>query len=62
MPQCGAFQSVGAGDVGAERIHPRQSKRDRSFLNTLQGNSRQDSKGETVCQEAVLRGHGNRAE
>ena len=43
---------VGAGGAGGERIHPRQKKRDRSVLNTLQGTSGQDSKGETVCHEA----------
>jgi len=35
--------------MGSERIHPRQNKGDRSLLNTPQGSSGQESKGETVC-------------
>lgn len=41
--------------MGGKRIHPRQNERDRSLLNPLQGSSEPDSKGETVCQEAVGR-------
>ena len=52
---------VGAGGLGSKRIHARQ-KRDKSISNTLQGGGGQDSKGETVCFEAVVRGHSYRAE
>ena len=45
---------VGAGSMGSERIHQRQSKGDRSLLNTLQGSPREDSKGQAVCIEAVV--------
>ena len=37
--------------VEVKKIHPRQNKRDRSLLNTLQGSSSQGSKGETACQD-----------
>ena len=40
----------------------RQNKGDRSLLNTLQGSSGQDSKGETVCHEAVVRDYSYREE
>lgn len=42
-----------------KRIHPRKNKGDRSLLNTLQGSSGQDSKGETVGRqrwEAIVKG------
>lgn len=44
---------VEADGVGGERIHLRQSKRNRSLLNTLQGSGGQGSKGEPVCHEAA---------
>ena len=47
---------VEAGGTGGERIHLRQNKGDRSVLNTSQGSSGQDSKGETVCKETVCGG------
>ena len=45
---------VGAGGAGSKRIHPRQNKRARGVLNTLQGSSGQDRKGKTIF--AVVRG------
>ena len=45
---------VGAGGRDGERIHPRLNKRDRILLNTLQGSSMQDSKGEIVCNKTVV--------
>ena len=36
------------GAIGIERIHLRQNLGDRSLLNTLQGSSRQDPRGEAV--------------
>lgn len=39
---------VGAGGTGCKR---------ESLLNILRGNRGQDSKGETVCQEAAVRGY-----
>ena len=51
---------VGASDSGGERIHSRQNKGDRSLLNTLQGSSGQDSRGETRCHVAVVSGHSSR--
>lgn len=44
------------GGPGHERIHLRQNKVDRSLLTTLQGSGGQDSKGETICKEAVGQG------
>lgn len=41
-----------AGGASGERIYPRQNKRDRSLLTTLQGSSEQDSKGDTGHKEA----------
>lgn len=42
-----------AGGGGSERIHPRQSKGDRSLLNKLQGSSGQGSKGGTDVGHGV---------
>ena len=53
---------IGGQGMGGERIHPRQNKRNKSLLNTLQKSSRQDSKGETVWQEVVVKGYRYRAE
>ena len=50
---------VEANGVGGERIHLKQNKGDRSLLNTSQGSSGQDSRGEAVCHEVV--GGGERA-
>lgn len=57
----GLSDRVEAGNAGSERIHPRQNKRDESLLNTPQGSSGRNSKGETVCPKAVVRGHRYRA-
>lgn len=50
---------MGAGShAGSERVPlKRQNKeRERSLLNTQQGSSGQDSRGETVCYEVVVTG------
>lgn len=47
---------VEACGVGGERIHPKQNKGDRGLLDTRQGGSGQGSRGETICQEVVIRG------
>ena len=47
---------VDACGVGGERIHLRQNKGERSLLNTQQGGSRQDSRGEAVCNEVSGQG------
>ena len=52
-PNVGHSDPVKAGGTGGETIHLRPNKRDKSLLNTLPGSSGQDSKGETVCSEAV---------
>lgn len=52
----GHSNQVEAGNLGRERIHPRQGKRGRRLLNARQGSLWQDSKGETVFREAVGRG------
>ena len=44
----GQLDTVEAGGPGSERIHSRQNKGDRSSLNTLQGNSGQDSRGDCL--------------
>lgn len=41
---------VEASVAGGEGIHPKQNKGNRNLLKTLQGSSRQGSKGETVYQ------------
>lgn len=46
----------GQRPAGGERIH-RGRKKETSLWNTLQGGSGRDSKGETVWQEAVVRGY-----
>ena len=51
---------VEAGCAGRERILPRQNKGERSLLSTLEGSSRQESKGDTSCNEAVCGGGGHR--
>lgn len=53
---------LAAGSMDAERIYPRRNKRDRGLLNTPQGISEQDSRGETVCREVVVRGYSYRTE
>ena len=50
---CGAVDQVQAGSTGGERIHLRQSKGDRSLMNTPQGSSGQDCRGEAVGNEVV---------
>ena len=52
---------MAAGDAGCERIHPRQNKKVRSLLDTLQGGFRQDDKGGTATRQ-WQRGYTYRAE
>ena len=52
-PKWGDDGWVEAGGTGGERIHPRQNRGDRSFVNTLQGSSGQDRRGEAVCKDAA---------
>lgn len=49
--QRGHPNRAGAGSVGGERIHPRQNKGDGGSIG-------QDTKGETVCLEAMAGGEG----
>lgn len=49
---------VEAGSMCGEGIQPREDKGDRILLNTLQGSSKQDGKGEIVCHEMQRAGVG----
>lgn len=47
---------VARGGAGLERAPPKAEQRGRSLLNTPQRSRGQDSRGETLSQEAVVRG------
>ena len=53
---------VEAGSTEGEKIHPRQNKREKCLLNTMQGSIRQDSMGERAEEKAMVRGCSYRAE
>lgn len=52
----GRPNGVETSSADGEKIHLRQNKRDRSLSNIPQGSNRQDSGGETVCEETVVDG------
>lgn len=47
--------------MSGERIHTRENKGDRGLLNIPEGGGGQDSTGETVMCQVVVRGHSYRA-
>ena len=51
---------AGTSSAGGERMHSTQNEGEKSALNTLQGSRGQDSKGEIVYCEEVVRGHSDR--
>ena len=61
-PQMWDNDRLEAGGAGNEKIHPRHNKGDRRLLNTLQGNSGQTSKGDTICHGVVVRSYSYRSE